>query len=288
MWAVVLVPFDAMRALSANSLPNLIREAVLSILTLYNYDGDVNAPVGDDTRPLNRRQTAGLVAIPEFLLTMAMVKVFYDRKYYGLPFKSSSRVDDFLVTVWCEYWLLMGSLFGVLNGFIGTAFAQSIQAIMGSPATDWGLLGLNILKSTIKSLGMFWINVYIWRENDTSGGTFNPSGNDFAGYPDQDSSPYLLPWTGGDTIVCSQGNQGLFSHNNVSGGREQVYAYDFHLDQGDTVRAARGGTVVDYFDSVPTNEDDEHQRRLHDGRRADDERREELHPDPPRPARRRA
>jgi hypothetical protein len=104
---------------------------------------------------------------------------------------------------------------------------------------------------------MFWINVYIWRENDTGGGTFNPEGDEFAGYPDQDSSPYLLPWTGGDTIVCSQGNQGLFSHNNVSAGREQIYAYDFHLDQGDRVRAARAGTVVDYFDSVPNNTEDE-------------------------------
>ena len=257
MWIVILVPFDAMRALSANSLPSMIRETLLSLLTLYNYDGPTEAPVGDDTRPLNRRQTAGLAAWVEFFMTMAMVKAFYDRRYYGLPFSSSSRVDDFLVKVWCEYWLLMGTLFGVLNGFLGTAFAQSVQAIMGSPATDWGLLGLNILKATVKNLLMFWINVYIWRENDTGGGTFNPDGTDFLGYPDQDSSPYLLPWTGGDTIVCSQGNQGLFSHNNVSAGKEQVYAYDFHLDKGDKVRAARAGVVVDYFDSVPNSKDED-------------------------------
>jgi hypothetical protein len=257
MWAAILVPFDVMRAISANSLPSMIRETILSLLTLYNYDGPTEAPVGDDTRPLNRRQTAGLAAWVEFFMNLAMVKAFYDRKYYGLPFSASSRVDDFLVKVWCEYWLLCGTLFGVLNGFLGTAFAQSVAAIMGSPATDWGLLGLNILKATGKSLLMFWINVYIWRENDTGGGTFNPDGDEFAGYPGQDSSPYLLPWTGGDTIVCSQANQGLFSHNNVSAGREQVYAYDFHLDQGDRVRAARAGTVVDYFDSVPNNEETE-------------------------------
>ena len=255
MWAVVLVPFDAMRALGANSLPNMIRETILSVLTLYNYDGPVSEPDGDDTRPLNRRQIDGLVAWVEFFMTMGTIKLVFDREHYGLPFKSSSRVDDFLVKAWLEYWLLTGTILGLLNGFLGTAFATAVASVMGSGAIDAKLLGKTVLKSTIKSLLMFWINVYIWRENDTGGGTFNPVGNDFAGYPDQDSSPYLLPWTGGDTIVCSQGNQGLFSHNNVSGGREQVYAYDFHLDQGDTVRAARGGVVVDYFDSVPTNED---------------------------------
>jgi hypothetical protein len=130
MWAVILVPFDAMRALSASSLPGLIREALLSLLTLYNYDGPVEAPLGDDTRPVNKGETAGLVAIPEFLITLGMFKLVFDREYYGLPFSDSDNVDEFLVTVWCKYWLLAGTVNGIFCGFLGTAFAVSWRMTM--------------------------------------------------------------------------------------------------------------------------------------------------------------
>ena len=50
--------------------------------------------------------------------------------------------------------------------------------------------------------------------------------------------------------ATSQANLGLWSHNLLSNNR--VYAYDFSLDSGDVVVAARAGTVVD-FDWVPND-----------------------------------
>ena len=60
-----------------------------------------------------------------------------------------------------------------------------------------------------------------------------------AQYPPVSESPYLLPWTGGQTLLCVQSNRGVVSHR----GREQ-FAYDFYMPLGTNVRAARAGKVT--------------------------------------------
>ncbi|MCL4543236.1 MAG: NBR1-Ig-like domain-containing protein [Chloroflexi bacterium] len=51
-------------------------------------------------------------------------------------------------------------------------------------------------------------------------------------------SPYLLPWPGGESFICEQGNNGAFSHTGL-----QEYAWDFAMPVGSVVLAARSGTV---------------------------------------------
>jgi murein DD-endopeptidase MepM/ murein hydrolase activator NlpD len=58
-------------------------------------------------------------------------------------------------------------------------------------------------------------------------------------YPPAASSPYRLPWPGGVSHWCTQGNHSLFSHRD-----RQEYAYDFAMPTGSDVCAARGGVVV--------------------------------------------
>lgn len=58
-------------------------------------------------------------------------------------------------------------------------------------------------------------------------------------YPPSEASPYLLPWTGGETRFCIQGNRAVVSHR----GWEE-HAFDFVMPVGTDVRAARAGTVV--------------------------------------------
>lgn len=59
-------------------------------------------------------------------------------------------------------------------------------------------------------------------------------------YPDRATSPYRLPWPGGERRLCVQGNRGIVSHRAADG----EHAWDFAMPVGSTIVAARGGRVV--------------------------------------------
>jgi murein DD-endopeptidase MepM/ murein hydrolase activator NlpD len=61
------------------------------------------------------------------------------------------------------------------------------------------------------------------------------------GYPDQESSPYVLPWPAGGEFPVLTGNcrTDVPTHSG-----ERRYAYDFRMPVGSVITAARGGTVV--------------------------------------------
>lgn len=61
------------------------------------------------------------------------------------------------------------------------------------------------------------------------------------GYPDQVDSPYVLPYPTGSTEVVLQGNCGAGGHRP---GETFEYAYDFDMEIGDLVTAARRGVVI--------------------------------------------
>jgi murein DD-endopeptidase MepM/ murein hydrolase activator NlpD len=76
------------------------------------------------------------------------------------------------------------------------------------------------------------------------GSSKNPIDNDcitMAVYPEQTLSPYILPWTVGDSYKVGQGNCTKFSHNTKV---NQQFAYDFFMPVGTEILAARSGTVV--------------------------------------------
>lgn len=65
-------------------------------------------------------------------------------------------------------------------------------------------------------------------------------------YPDWTSSDYLLPYRPGTSLVVSQGNCSIGSHQ-----RAANHAYDFAMPIGTEIVAARAGTVVAVDDSAP-------------------------------------
>ncbi|MBZ0110860.1 MAG: M23 family metallopeptidase [Thermoanaerobaculia bacterium] len=69
-------------------------------------------------------------------------------------------------------------------------------------------------------------------------------------YPDQASSPYVLPYPVGSSHQVIQGNCGSFSHqaNSVN-----QFGYDFAMRLGTEVTATRGGTVVVAIEHRPEN-----------------------------------
>ena len=60
-------------------------------------------------------------------------------------------------------------------------------------------------------------------------------------YPDQSTSPYVLPYSIGETYAVAQGNCTAGRHRANAG---QQFAYDFAMPLGTTLIASRGGVVV--------------------------------------------
>jgi len=60
-------------------------------------------------------------------------------------------------------------------------------------------------------------------------------------YPAQSTSPYVLPYSIGETYVVGQGNCTSSSHNATI---NQQFAYDFPMPIGTTLVASRSGVVV--------------------------------------------
>src|SRR5262249_9676996 len=68
-------------------------------------------------------------------------------------------------------------------------------------------------------------------------------------YPRREKSPYLLPWPGGLTWTCTQGNWGVLTHR-----KHDVYHFDFPMPIGSPVCAARDGVVETVIDEHDGNE----------------------------------
>lgn len=243
---LLLALSDWINALGDALLPGALRDALLSMLTVANYEPP--AAGGDATRPDNRGEVDGIVGLANFASTYFYVKAVFSKNDYG--FLGGGAQVAKLIFV---YDLFGAFMFGAVGGFLGTLAAWAIGGIFaGGSVVDGKVLGVTVLKTAINSASplSFLPALYAFKENDTSGGTWNLAGPDFAGYPANGASPYLLPWSKGRSIMCFQGNQGFFSHN-ATNPVPQVYAYDLMLDKGDQILAARPGTVVDYFDWVP-------------------------------------
>jgi murein DD-endopeptidase MepM/ murein hydrolase activator NlpD len=244
---VLLLISDVINMLSAGLIGGALRDGLLSLLTIINYDSSVGDSASAGNRPDNRSQIDGVVGLFTFLSTLVLVKVVVDRKDYGIESGGATKLI-------LEYGLLGGLVAGLVGGALGTLAAWAVGAISGSGpgVVDAKVLGITVLRTALSSAApwAFIPALYGLKENDTAGGTWNPTGADFKGYPDNSASPYSLPWAADSSIMCFQGNLGLFSHNFVNP-TEQVYAYDLMLEKGTEVLASRPGTVVDYFDWVP-------------------------------------
>ncbi|MGE3163320.1 MAG: peptidoglycan DD-metalloendopeptidase family protein [Planctomycetota bacterium] len=88
--------------------------------------------------------------------------------------------------------------------------------------------------------GLVWLIVWLVLRGDIDTST----------YPNRSSSPYLLPYPGGDSSWVVQGNNSSLNHN----GDEQ-HSWDFRLACGTPVLAARAGTVSKVVDKNDGHDD---------------------------------
>ncbi len=236
---ITLLGGDALSAYQYSSFPETVHDTILSLFTLINYRGPVNKPDGSvDTRPQNRNYFTPLVNLAVGGFNLLLIKYAVPRDQYAHHFHKDN-------TMFYAWWLAGGIGMGILGGIAGTlagwACARSVNWTQFGEQIGWGAL---------KGFLFFLLQWYTTKEGDTNDGKYNPGGTEFNGYPDAASSPYKLPYAKDTAMYVGQANMGMFSHMFYT---NQVYAYDFAHDFGDNVLAARGGTVVDYFDWVPDN-----------------------------------
>jgi hypothetical protein len=239
---MILFADDVNEAYWDHRIPDAVHDGLLSIFTLVSYSGPAGTPAGEDNRPLNREHIDGVVWPVITLFDFLMVKA-YKREEYIYPFAPDNTAHQLL------FWLLVHPIFRLMGAFLGTclswAFSRAPDPVLLADSVGRYVLPVYALGPHVTA--RFWFG-----ENDTDG-EYNPRGGAFDGYPDPSSSPYRLPFQLDTAQMCEQGNQGLASHNDFSTSM-LVYAYDFPMDQGEPVLAARDGTVVDFFDWAPDNE----------------------------------
>jgi len=234
---ITVVLHDIFKLAGPITITNLVRDVVLTILTLINADGS-------DDKSQNHKEIASFVGLSTTLHTLLLVKLI-PRADYVNPSLAPARL-------WLM-WLLGGLGAGLLAPVAGVLTAAPFARKF-----HWGALGLDMVSSVLQIWITFWIVLFSSREGDTDDGKYNPKGAAFVGYPKKKKadgtetpSPYLLPYVKESTLFVPQGNQGLWSHNAITNSSTaQIYAFDFGHDDGEEVLASRAGTVVVFGEGI--------------------------------------
>lgn len=231
---------DMLKYIGPLATTSMLRDLLLSSMTLINFSGDISRPSSLPEQPRrNHKEQDGVVGVVEFLFALWLVS-YVDREEYTMV--PGDLPDDVR-----RLWLAGGLGMGLFAGFTGSWLAMCLAW-----AEDFGRLGKTMLTCMFKMPVLFVPALYSSREGDTNDGTFNAVGADFPGYPPRNTSPYLLPYAPGTGVHVDQGNAGAWSHNVPAGANTvQTYAVDIALDQGVEVLAARSGTVVAILQTTP-------------------------------------
>jgi len=223
-----------------NFIAQNARDMLLSLLTLLNHDRSAEGSL-----PENFYMAEGVVQF----LTWPFI----------FAWAAATPQEDYNVRngrLWGIDWAVGGLVFTLLTSSLGALGALALAGyykFWEAPGAAWEMWAHQLWKCAILSWVGYWPALFMIHENETDDGNYNPTGVTYVnGYPPRDSSPYLLPFEGGP-VQCAQGNQGIWSHNNDT---NQIYAYDFALDQGTEILASRSGTVVDWFDFAQDDENE--------------------------------
>jgi hypothetical protein len=221
-----------------SSLPlPLVRDAILSILTLYNHDPEASP------KPENRNNDGLIQFMMQIVGPLLHAGVMPDN-FFSINGEYGSLIPA----------VLLGALgISVVSFFFGfllsLAFAGDLPD--GDDAAVAWAKGYGL--SHLSFIG-FWFLFNDGSTNDGKRGYTTDSGRgkevEFKGYQSAATSPYLMPFEG--AAECIQGNHGFWSHNSVIG---QVFSYDFSLNLGQDVLCMRDGEVFGVpLDSVDDGE----------------------------------
>ena len=247
-WITVLMG-DIFRTLGPIQTVNGLRDVMIGFVVLLNFGGPRDGPSTLPSDPArNHTKEAPFVAMSDSLFAMLLISLFPQDNYSIMLFNPDrDDLEDQRVDAMAVHWLAGGAGMGLLAGLSGSLVAQIIAW-----AEDFERFFTTGAISAGKMFGLYWLYLYVFRENATEGGRYRAGGGTFAGYPARASSPYLLPFAGGTAQYCGQANLGLFSHNNITNSDfdtpannavQQAYAYDFGHDFQTPIACSRAGVV---------------------------------------------
>ncbi len=98
----------------------------------------------------------------------------------------------------------------------------------------------------LRLVGIFALALSFAACDGSSGGQTPPTSAGCGPYPEQSTSPYVLPYEPGSSYLVGQGNCTNGSHRT---GTPDQYGYDFLMPTGTILIASRGGTVTRVVDS---------------------------------------
>jgi hypothetical protein len=240
---------DALNAFQAHASLFALHDLLLSAFTLLNQ----TAPRPGEPLAANWQLGAPWIGLGSFLALFILVKA-KSADEYSHPFSFKKNPMQAL------WWLVVAPAVCALGSAIGVmvvwAMSRQVQGALLARELAWGAL---------RGFRDFFLYEYMFKEGDTDGGRYNPKvGHDgktfsparvpFDGYPDPADSPYRLPYAKGKLLYAGQAHLGMFSHFRFSRSA-QIYAIDFSHDKGEEILCIRDGTVVDYFDWFPDDED---------------------------------
>lgn len=249
---------DVVRVMGRISMLNAVRDLVIGVVTLVNFGGPHAGPSTLPDNPArNHKKQGPVVALSDTLFAMALISLYPRDAYSIYIFDPSRPVGSLRKDAMLKHWLAGGVGLGFLAGLTGSFVAQFIAW-----SEDVPRFFLTGLKSAGKMFGLYWVYLYLFKENAADDGRYRPGGGSFKGYPDkgQAASPYLLPYPGGSSAYVGQGNLGFFSHNFITdqnfvnpaaSAPQQTYAYDFGLDFQKPIACARAGTVFSFTEATP-------------------------------------
>lgn len=240
---LTLMGKDFSEGMLYSNWPARLRQGILSILTLVNAD-----PVGKP-QSVNHNQTEGLSMLFGELYSWILA-TFSGRENFGFP------AHDGGTFFWVSWWVggfVSGALAAVTGNLVGWAISHGEQP----DGTDsdltlpsWEAWTMSFVEAIITS----WLkhpvyNYLIWNGATDDGKIGQDISEnwreDFPGYGDKSTSPYLLPYKKGDIRQCAQNHLGPWSHNPNT---KQIYAVDWDHDQDMEVLSVRAGTVSDWHD----------------------------------------
>ncbi|MEM1159768.1 MAG: M23 family metallopeptidase [Pseudomonadota bacterium] len=247
-WITVIMG-DIFRTAGPISTCNSLRDILIEIPTLINFQGPGSPHSSLPRNPAwnNRKQTA-LVGLSHSLFAMLLISL-YPRDNYSIFIFAEDNIGDRQAAAFAGHHLGGSAGMGFLGGFLGSFVAQFLAG-----SGDVGKIFASGGWSALKMYLLYWIYMYLFKENDTDDGRYRPNGGSLNGYPDKDAapSPYRLPFPANTEQYTGQGNLGLFSHNYITNTSfdpgflnavQQAYAYDFGHDFRVPIACVRDGEV---------------------------------------------
>ena len=246
---------DVIRTAGPVQTVNTLRDLLLSFVTLLNFRGPQDGP---STLPSNPAANH-LKQAPFVSLATRSSRCCSPRSTRATAIPSSSGPRTGSATAGSQ--AMLGHWFGGSAGLgLAAGLSGSLVAQIIAWAEDFKRFFLTGAISAAKMFLLFWVYNYLFKENATDGGRYRPGGGSFRGYPPRDSSPYRLPFPGGDAIYTGQANLGLFSHNFITNSDfvtpansapQQAYAYDFGHDLREPIACVRPGVVWQFTENLP-------------------------------------